>query len=312
MRTAFATFALTLLAPSAAAQAWIGTPPGTAADAETIVVTGSQITDRAVADFVNAVTIETSGDQLAAFHAPICPASFGLPEAYNRVIERRIRTVAAEAEIEVADEGCSPNIILMAVNDGQSLLARLRSTHGEAFGGLDAAARRRLREGPGPVRAWQVTEIRGSDGRPAQRISMIRLPSGQIKQLSPTAIALSGVRPSRLTRSTRQDLSLSFVVMDVAALDGLSLGQIGDYAAMRALAQTDPEEAAATGQPTILGLFADRKAGRSPVDAMTEWDSAFLRSLYKTRRTVSAGLQRPGMTRMVRDALENGGAARAE
>ena len=313
MRTALATLALTLLATSAAAQAWIGTPPATEADADTIVVTGSAISDDAVAEFVKAVTVEAEGDQLAAFHAPVCPTSFGLPDTYNGVIEERIRSVAEQAGIEVADKDCSPNIAVFFANDGAELITRLRTYHPAMFAGRDASDNRGLVLQEGPVRAWQVLDTRGSDGRLMQRINFLdaREFGGGVLYL-PRGKYLDGGVSSVLTRSTRQDMALSYVVIDVAATDGLSLGQVGDHAAMRALAQTDPEAAAATGQPTILSLFADRAAGRPPVEAVTDWDQAFLKSLYETRRTVSASLQRSSMTRIARDALAAGGAESGE
>src|SRR3546814_20286674 len=93
-------------------------------------------------------------------------------------------------------------------------------------------------------------------------------------------------------------MALSYVVIDEAATDGLSLAQIGDHAAMRALAHTEPEEAAATGQPTILSLLADRAAGRPLVEAVTDGDQSLPQSLYATGRHVSASLPRPSMKRI--------------
>lgn len=289
--------------------------PGKTAEApadEAIIVTGKRITDDAVADFVKAVTVETSGAQLAAFRAPICPMSMGLPDAFNRVIEQRIRAVAEEAGIDVAKEGCSPNVTVLVTDDGPKLISRLRSTHPSMFQDRDASMNRSLVGQPGPARAWQVIEARGSDGRPVQRVNFVDLrplipgipPSWAAVVATPRGKYLDGVIPSRITRSTRQDISLSFVVIDVAAIDGLSLAQVADYAAMRALAQTDPKDARTTGQPTILTLFDDRKSGEPPADAITPWDQAFLKSLYKTRRTISAGLQRANMARIVRGELD--------
>ena len=295
-----------LLAHTAIAQSERSGDAAEAPNGETIIVTGSRVTDEAVSDFVEALTVETSGDQLAAFHAPICPMSMGLPEAFNRVIEQRIRTVAEQAGIDVAGEDCSPNITVFIADNGADLISRLRSEYPSLFAGRDASANRGLVLQAGPVRAWQVLDVRGSDGRPVQRINFLDargLPRGSVFFL-PRGKFVDGGVSSTLTRSTRQDLAFSYVVIDVAAIDGLSLVQVADHAAMRALAQTDPEDANATGQPTILTLFADRPLGQAAPTAITEWDKAFLKSLYETRRTVSAGLQRSNMARIVREELE--------
>ena len=48
------------------------------------------------------------------------------------------------------------------------------------------------------------------------------------------------------------------------------------------------------------------RSSNDPGVTVTEWDGAFLKSLYETRRTVTAGLQRSNMTRIVREELEAG------
>src|SRR5947209_9034252 len=59
-----------------------GGPPAVPAQPDTIVVTGSKSTRRAIENDVQNVTVDTDG-QIAMFEQPICPASFGLPESYN-------------------------------------------------------------------------------------------------------------------------------------------------------------------------------------------------------------------------------------
>jgi hypothetical protein len=61
----------------------------------------------------------------------------------------------------------------------------------------------------------------------------------------------------------------------------VTLGQIADYAAMAGLAQIklDPEVA---GDPTILTLFD--KGNQAPSPGLTDWDRAFLKSVYSTEQ----------------------------
>src|SRR5438105_6587086 len=82
-------------------------PPAVAAQPDTIVVTGSKLTRRAIENDVRNVTVDTDG-QIAMFEQPICPASFGLPEPYNRMIEQRLREDAAQVGLRGAGERCDP------------------------------------------------------------------------------------------------------------------------------------------------------------------------------------------------------------
>jgi hypothetical protein len=76
--------------------------------------------------------------------------------------------------------------------------------------------------------------------------------------------------------AVRQDIIGAVIVIDVAAVDGMTIAQVADYAAMRGLARTHPP-----GRPgtvgTILNLFDP--AAVAPLE-MTVFDLAYLRALY--------------------------------
>jgi hypothetical protein len=69
-----------------------------------------------------------------------------------------------------------------------------------------------------------------------------------------------------------------FVIVDASQLKGVTLGQLADYAALVGLAQIKPVDSLADA-PTILQLFNGTNAAPA---GMTEWDRAFLKSLYTT------------------------------
>jgi hypothetical protein len=68
------------------------------------------------------------------------------------------------------------------------------------------------------------------------------------------------------------------VIVDASQLKGVTLGQLADYAALVGLAQIKPVDSLADA-PTILQLFNGTNAAPA---GMTEWDRAFLKSLYTT------------------------------
>lgn len=277
--------ALAVLAAASQAQ-----PPKSGADE--IVVTGQRDREDAIHQFIETVTVETSG-QLATFRVPVCPMSFGLPAAYNEVVARRIREVAGGAGVPLAEPGCDPNLVVIVADDSRDFFDAFRRDRPTLFHALELSDIRDVQKAEGPVRAWQLVQLRGSDGRPAR---WVRVQVG--KSISPPRQMLDGLTPSRIQKGTRRDLSISFVVFDLVATDGLTLTQIADHAAMRALART---EAADAGAASILALFSE---GGYRADALTPWDAAYLKSLYATNNTVSASQQQSNMARLIGKALD--------
>jgi hypothetical protein len=234
---------------------------------------------------------------MAKFRVPVCPASFGLPEAHNAVIAERIREVARAADIPLAKPGCDRNLVVIVADDSRDFFDEFRAERPTLFHALELSEIKDVQNAEGPVRAWQVVELRGSDGRKPRRISFLHIP-GKPPQYIVNGYELTGVTPSRIQKATRRDLAISFVVFDLAATNGLTLTQIADHAAMRTLART---EAAEAGAPSILALFQD---GAYHADGLTEWDAAYLKSLYATNNTVSASQQQANMARLIGEELD--------
>ena len=283
MRCAAIAMALTL-SPTLHAE----NPPAS----DEIVVTGQRDREEAIQEFVESVTVDANG-QVATFRVPVCPMSFGLPSTYADVIVERIRKVAGEADVPLAEPGCDPNLIVVVADDSRDFFDALRRDRPALFHALNLSEIKDVQDTDEPVRAWQLVQLRGSDGRPAR---WVRFQIGGT--FTPPVQMLDGVTPSRIQKSTRRDLSISFVVFDLAATDGLTLTQIADHAAMRTLARTDAAEA---GTPSILALFQE---GAYHTDGLTAWDAAYLKSLYATNNTVSASQQQANMARLIGEELD--------
>lgn len=282
-----------MLAGPAAAQL----PPP---DDDPIVVTGQRDRAEAVRAFIDGVTV-ASGDQIAVFHEPLCPASYGLPAAHNAVVVALVRAAAGRARLPLAGAGCRPNVVVIVADNGRALIRLLRRERPALFATLGGGELRALADAEGPVRSWQIVEPRGADGRPMARVSFLQVGGGAPIYIGETR-SLSGVTPSLTARATRRDLTLSLIVFDLAAIEGLSLRQIAEHAAMRTLARTNPAAAPAPGR-TILSLFGDRDAGLAPADGLTRWDEAYLAALYAAGDTLAAAQQRSNMARAFSRAL---------
>jgi hypothetical protein len=274
-------------------------PPEKSAEAETIVVTGSRDRRDPVSAFVEDVTVET-GDQIAKFTTPICPVGLGLPTGHGEAIEARMRQIAQYIGLGAAAVDCRPNIVVIVAEEGGDFVRQLRRERPDLFAALTLAERRAIMRLAGPARAWQIVEPHGADGRPMRRIAFVPGAGGPPRYV-PNGYELTGVTPSLTSRSTRQDLALSFVVFDLEAIEGLSLLQLADYAAMRALART--EGGGLPARHSILTLFSDRNAGADPVGELTNWDAAYLRALYRTGNVVTAHQQRSTISRTMRGEL---------
>ncbi len=81
-------------------------------------------------------------------------------------------------------------------------------------------------------------------------------------------------------------MAAALVVVDAAAVEGLTVTQLADYATLRLLAPTSDMrtlsvDAEAQATPTILTLLRDGAA--APAE-MTRFDRAYLKSLYSLGR----------------------------
>jgi hypothetical protein len=106
-------------------------------------------------------------------------------------------------------------------------------------------------------------------------------------------------RGSLVLLSLVRTLSTVFVVIDQARLQGVSHGQLADYIGMVSLTRLKPEARLGDAQ-SILKLF-DGAPQAAPA-GLTDWDQAFLKSLYAIEQ--ESRLQRGQIAReMVREIV---------
>ncbi|WP_448664377.1 hypothetical protein ACG3SL_06800 [Sphingomonas sp. CJ20] len=236
-----------------------------------ILVTGQRGVERKVAQrYVRQISSSFDG-QLSRFTAPVCPAVMGLPDSYGEKVVVRIRDVARQAKISVAEPGCSPNLILILAADADAMVKAMRIKYPRMFAKLaDAELQRALRDGP--VHVWNTVEVQNEDGRTQGKPE-----SGD--GIAGGAPILSVTRATFLELPTQQVTLGSVVVIDDDAAMGKTLWQLADYAAMRALAGARPPSQGVAAD-TILTLFDS--AGAAP-RAMTALDQSYLAGLYDTR-----------------------------
>ena len=248
--------------------------------------------DQEIARFVDSLTDTPVSGQLSRFDWAVCPIAVGLGDARGAIIARRMRQVAAAAAIRVDKPGCKPNVLLFVAGDKSDLIAQLYRKYPAYFSGVHWSDVRRIIRDPSPAAAWHVEGRLDADGIPAKRD---RITGQEIIERTDA--------PSRLSTASRPHFIASVVVVDLDSLGGLTLTQLADYAAMRAFARTDPRRVANSTAPTILSAVETPIGSPMPV-TLTEWDLAFLRSLYASSANRSASQQRAEMKQIVRRTLQ--------
>jgi len=221
-------------------------------------------------------------DPLARFEAPVCPGVIGLQQAAAEQMVSRIRTNAEELGLRLADpESCDPNVVVSFLADGGDYLRRLADERPHVFANLSNTERRDLLSETGPARAWLSTQIRTRDGmRVGERENLVELPQAAMWSAH-----------SRIYRPVRRDILSAMVLFDRDAIRGLTVDQLADYAIMRSLARTYPEQAGRERR-SILTLFDE---GGSAPAALTAFDRAYLAGLYRGIPNLPASARLEGL-----------------
>ncbi|HEY1124681.1 MAG TPA: hypothetical protein VGE65_03540 [Sphingobium sp.] len=291
--------ALLASATVAQAQSPVGLKQGTAPTGPDIVVTAKP--DPTAKETVQqARAISRMGDfyhdPLARFSEPVCPGVLGLPADAAGIIVDRIRYDAERvgAPIEAATP-CKANILIVFTRDGGAEVRKLLKTRGYLFDGIETPEARELKEAAGPVRAWNVTQLRNRHGQEQNpTFATMSMSIDSNPGFGPLRVINVPTSDSRVFLASRVDITASVVVIDLGAIDGMPVAQIADYAAMRALARTRPAEGD-TAASTILSLFDPTSA--HPRE-MTAFDLAYLRSLYDAGSNVPASVKLLNVSRM--------------
>jgi hypothetical protein len=269
-------------------------PPASGKD--DIVVLGNRNPDQVRRDYVRAMAVPSANDQLARFANPVCPYVAGLREPYDALIVARLRKVAAAAGMRVAPDGCHPNALVYVASDKAKLIEEWHKTKPEFFSAdtTDGQIAALARSGQ-PVSSWQILDVRGSDGRELARERVMKNDGTGLT--TDTALYVPFALGSRYMNQIHYEFGASVVVIDAKAVAGADLRQLADFGAMQLFAHTDPDKAAKQAAPTILTLVPDAAAGRPSPLSLTEWDFAYLRSLYAYWDMYKAGAHQGDLAR---------------
>ncbi|MFJ6023707.1 hypothetical protein ACIQC9_03805 [Brevundimonas sp. NPDC092305] len=288
------------------------TPPeDDPASLDDVVVYGGAPAERA-RQFVHEVSRPPFGRALARWTAPICIGVANLqPDAAQALIDR-IASVAASLGLEPAEPGCKPHILIVAAHasDADALVDKFVSEDEYQLrpsrGGTDlgSQALEAFRESRAPVRWWHVSlPVMAETGQPALLLdgdTPTPPPTGD----TPPMYMVMVPSMSRISQPVRNDLMRAIIVVDVDQTRSVSFASLADYLSMVALAQINPAVEVGSAD-SILNLF---NADASRATKMTDWDAAFLVSLYESRSNpMSSAQQANEMARDMIRAVGDGG-----
>ena len=261
-------------------------------EGQEIVVQGTPNPKATINRFVKELTPAPIGAQLGRFLEPVCPRVLGLPDGQDALVEARMRKIAAAVGAPVAPAKCSVNLYVLVWTNKAEVIDGLRTKFPDLVAGVPDSVLKRLKNAPGPVAAWQIVGMVGTDGMP---LSSVRTSANGDPVLVSNTVGFAHV--------TRPQFLGSMLVVEAGALNGVDTRQLADYAVMRTLAPTDTTHQAALPANSIIKLFDPGNSPENGPLSVTHWDFAFLKALYASSNQLSATLQRSEMTAKMADEL---------
>lgn len=271
-----------------------------------IIVTGNKTTKAAIADLIRTTIAKPKGGrhdgQYARFTRAICPKVVGLSETNKQQVEKRMRGVAQAAGIKVVREGCTPNIFVMVVSDGEEAISMLRKKKSRLFGGMSHYERQQVANSGGPVYSWKRIQTGSAESGALQNSDEVSIVPSDQGETTQVPIMYSNVK-SNIKWTTQKSMTHSFLLIEKDALVGLTTIQIADYAAMSSFINTKKRHPSSIPSYSILSLFNSAKPDRKVPASISEMDLVLLSSLYSSPADVSASMQSAAMLHSIEKEL---------
>jgi hypothetical protein len=219
-------------------------------------------------------------DQYAKWKNPVCPNVYGMSASSKYVLERRIRSVAQEIGAPInRNDPCTPNITVIVTPDPQASLDSI-AAHAPY---LVIGGKKRQLTVTQPIQSWYTTYRRDFNGLAALDLTWEDAetagggPTGGTGNEAPRVTA----QGNRLSTGVSPEMAGVVVLVDIKAITGMTLGTLGDYLALLALAPA-PVTGRCQEAPSIANLMAKGCATDVKSTQLTGVDIAMLTGLYQT------------------------------
>ncbi|GAA0394502.1 hypothetical protein GCM10009093_21350 [Brevundimonas terrae] len=256
-----------------------------------VVVSARQL-DEQVSSFVRDISVPDFNLNVARWHRDMCVSVVNMQNDVAQYIIDRVAEVALEVDVKPGDPGCSANVTVIATANANETTGEIVNRYRNTLLPDVSGARRsrqaleRFAESDLPVRWWHISILIDPDtGQAASRMQ-----NGHITGEYAVGHESDGLKsivdfPSVEVRSTnlrsglRSDLASAIIILDMEKVAGISVPQIADYIAMIALTRVNMD-ADYSDYNSVLSLMTDKD-----ILGLTEWDMAFLRSIYSADLT---------------------------
>ena len=259
---------------------------------DTIVVKGTRIDpgqarQRAV-DFVKSTGVANGQKQVARWVVPVCIKVIGLSDQQEARVVGQMLAIAREAKIPVGKVDCDPNLTVTFTSDAGQVVRHIHARKPHQLRELSRAEKEQMLNGRAPVRWWYATEMLDRDGVKSNNISPGWIGAGEGSGIPGNAVteAVSAGgfgdvtstqqynSGSNVRTPTVRSLYGATVIVDADEAGSTPIDSVAAYAAMVAFAEMN---ASPPPPDSILGLFQPSSVETS----LTDWDMAFLKSLYR-------------------------------
>lgn len=283
-----------------------------------IVVTGERLTRqearaRAVG-YVQGSGVASGNRPVARWLDPVCINVIGISERHAEVVEDRLNRIATAAGVRVSRGRCENNVAVIFTENAGEAVREIERRSARRLSEVTGAQRQRLVDGNAPIRWWYSTEQRAHQGgrqsTNAPSIAQGELttdstgttssPSGGGSVLPNNVPNLYQWNSSIISTQVARALTSATVIVDVSTMR-LPLEAVAAYVAMVAFAEIREDDFTSPG--SIMGLFEE---GPNRPLALTDWDMAFLRVLYRIPLDREARRHRGILVRDLIAAVEAG------
>lgn len=215
--------------------------------------------------------------QIARWSDPICVRVIGGVYADNVRLTEAVNAVYASLDLKAGRLRCRPNVMVVVADNAPGFARVFASRYSNRFFGNHRQQEQAFVAATTPVRWEHRTQV-GSSGRLPQ-VEIGSTPSG-----SPTV----GGANSRITQSTAERINRAMIVLDARQIDVVPIDSLAAYIAFVSLVNL-PIDTVWPGRSSILSLFDKDR----PIEGgLTDWDRAFIESLYAMPSDQLFGIQR--------------------
>jgi hypothetical protein len=243
-----------------------------------------------VDQFVKTTLVQHFGESLGRWNTKVCPLVAGLPRDQGEFILRRLSQSARDAGAPLAPEKCKANFFILVSSQADQILDELLKKRPRLFdthNGL-APLQRFLRT-ERPVRVWHNWQNEGSDAGGLAIVAAfigfsggVSMGGGVVGGSSAGALDWQTDRlpNSHFSRSAVRSINTAIIIVDLPRIKSVNVAQLSDYIAMVGLAEINLDRTILSA-PSVLRLFSE--PGETPLEGMSPWDQALLKSLYASR-----------------------------